>query len=69
MCKEWGVRVDEVYYFTDSLADVYELEDMIAKDKLFGVTWGFCSRELLLKELRPEQILDTPSDFGALFTN
>ncbi len=68
VCKDWGVEVTDVYYFTDSLADVYELEDMIAKEKLFAVTWGFCSRELLLTELAVEQVLDTPNDFAKLFT-
>jgi len=62
ICTDWGVSADQVYYFTDSLADVYELQNMISKDKLMGVSWGFCTKEDLLKELLPEHILDKASD-------
>jgi phosphoserine phosphatase len=34
ICRDRGVDVSEVYYFTDTKADVYELQDMIAKNKL-----------------------------------
>ncbi len=62
ICTDWGVTPKDVYYFTDSLADVYELQHFIAPDKLIGVAWGFCGREQLLKELQPEYILEKPSD-------
>lgn len=62
ICNDWNVSVKDVYYFTDSLADVYELQNMISKDKLIGVSWGFCTEEDLLKELLPEHILNIPSD-------
>ncbi len=62
ICKDWGVSPSDVYYFTDSLADVYELQNFISPDKLIGVAWGFCGREVLLKQLKPEHILDVPSD-------
>lgn len=62
VCREWGVAVSEVFYFTDSLADVYELEHFITPGKLIGVAWGFSGKENLLKELPPEYILDTPTD-------
>ena len=60
ICKDWGVNLDEVHYFTDTLADIYELQNFIAKDKLIGVTWGFCTKEQLLTELLPEHILNNP---------
>ncbi|MCA9357235.1 HAD hydrolase-like protein [Candidatus Nomurabacteria bacterium] len=67
VCKDWGVKVSEVYYFTDTLSDIYELQNFIAKDKLIGVTWGFCTKEQLLEELSPDHILDTAKDFDKLF--
>ena len=59
ICQDWGVAVSEVYYFTDSLADVYELQNFISPDKLIGVNWGFCTKEQLLLELKEENILTT----------
>ncbi len=66
ICRDWHVEPSEVFYFTDTLADVYELQDMISPSKLIGVTWGFCTKEQLLKELDPEHILDTPTDLRAV---
>jgi phosphoglycolate phosphatase-like HAD superfamily hydrolase len=65
VCKEWNISVSEVYYFTDSLADVYELQNMIAPDKLIGVSWGFCSFQMFSKELKEECIL---KDFKDIHT-
>lgn len=62
ICKDWGVGTDKVYYFTDTLADVFELQNMIAPDKLIGVTWGYCTKEQLLTELLPEYIIDDPKE-------
>lgn len=64
VCREWGVPVTEVFYFTDSLADVYELENFITPGKLIGVAWGFSGKENLLKELPEEFILNTPTDLA-----
>ena len=62
ICRDWGVSIQDVFYFTDTLADVYELKDCIAKDKLIGVSWGYCGKDLLLKELEDKNILNVPSD-------
>ncbi len=64
ICADWGVTPSDVYYFTDTLADVYELRDMIPEDKLIGVAWGYCGRDALLQVLKPEHILDTPADLS-----
>lgn len=66
VCRDWGVAIHEVYYFTDTLADVYELKEFIAPEKLIGVSWGFCSKEQLLGELPAAQILDTPKDIHSV---
>jgi len=62
ICRDWGVTPEDVYYFTDSLADVYELENFISPGKLIGVAWGFSGKENLCKELPEKYILDIPSD-------
>ena len=62
IARDWGADLSEIYYFTDTLADVYELQDFISKDKLIGVSWGFCSKDQLLQELQEQYILDTPKD-------
>jgi len=62
ICKDWGVTPSEIYYFTDTLADVFELRDMLAKEKLIAVSWGYCTYEELAQELSEEYILKTPKD-------
>lgn len=66
ICQDWGINVGEVYYFTDTLADVYELKDIISPSKLIGVSWGYCSKDQLLTELSPENILNSPTDLPRL---
>jgi len=68
VCRDWGVSVSEVYYFTDTLADVYELKDMIQEDKLIGVSWGYCTKEQLLTELPAENILDDPKNLAKIIS-
>jgi len=62
ICADWGVQASEVYYFTDTLADVYELQNMISKDKLIGVSWGYCGKETLASVLDAKYILDSAAD-------
>jgi len=53
-----------VYYFTDTLADVYELRELLSPGKLIGVSWGFCSKAQLMTMLDEENILTTPADLS-----
>jgi phosphoglycolate phosphatase-like HAD superfamily hydrolase len=69
ICADWGVSPKDVYYFTDTLADVYELQDMISEDKLIGVAWGYCGRDALLEVLKPERILDAASDLSTVLAS
>lgn len=62
ICKDWGVEPTDVFYFTDTLADIYELKDFVHPQRLIGVTWGYCTPEQLLTELPAENILYSPSD-------
>ncbi len=67
VCKEWGISMQDVYYFTDSKADVYELENCMDRKKIIGCAWGYCGYDLL-KELLPEnQILKDFADINKLF--
>tara|TARA_B100000745_G_scaffold267052_1_gene192607 strand:- start:679 stop:1299 length:621 start_codon:yes stop_codon:yes gene_type:complete len=66
ICKDWGCEVSDVYYFTDTLADIYELQNFISPDKLIGVAWGYCGKEALSKELDEGYILCTPCELTAL---
>ncbi|OGH91935.1 MAG: hypothetical protein A2534_00390 [Candidatus Magasanikbacteria bacterium RIFOXYD2_FULL_39_9] len=69
VCKDWGVSMKDVYYFTDSKADVYELEDCLDRKKIIGCAWGYCGYDLL-RELLPEnQVLKNPEDIHLLFAD
>lgn len=68
VCKDWNVSMQDVYYFTDSKADVYELENCLDRKKIIGCAWGYCGYDLL-KELLPEnQILKDFTDINKLFS-
>ena len=64
ICRDWGVNVSDVYYFTDSKADVYELENFLDKSKIIGCSWGYCGFEKLLDVLPENQILKEFSDIN-----
>lgn len=67
ICKDWGVKVTDVFYFTDTLADIYELREMLAPGKLIAVSWGYCTYEVLAKELPAKYILKIPKDIHNVF--
>jgi phosphoglycolate phosphatase-like HAD superfamily hydrolase len=62
ICRDWGVESCDVFYFTDTLADIFELRDMLAPNKLIAVSWGYCTKEELAQELDEKYILQTPHD-------
>ena len=62
ICREWKVEVKDVYFFTDTISDVRELEKMLDKNKLYGCAWGYQGREKLLTVLESDHILDNFSD-------
>lgn len=67
IARDWNVPLSDLFYFTDSLADVYELRNLIAPEKLIGCGWGFCGAEVLARELEAPYILKDPKDIHALF--
>jgi FMN phosphatase YigB (HAD superfamily) len=58
ICKQWGVEPTEVYFFTDTKADVIELENTLDKAKIFGCAWGWHGYTRLKEVLPPDQILE-----------
>jgi len=66
-CKDWGVSMQEIYYFTDTKADVYELEHCIDRKKLIGCAWGYCGYDALRELLPEEQVLKEAKDINKIF--
>src|SRR3989344_677457 len=67
IAKKWGVDKKEVYYFTDTKADVYELENFLDRKKIIGCSWGWAGVDKLREVLPENQILKTYKDIHALF--
>ncbi len=57
ICADWGVSVKDIYYFTDTKADVYELENLLDRSKIIGCAWGYLGYERLNEVLSDDQIL------------
>jgi len=67
VCKDWGIKVSDVYYFTDSKADVYELENFMDRKKLIGCAWGYCGYDALRELLPEDQVLKESTDINKIF--
>lgn len=57
ICRDRWIDISQVYYFTDTKADVYELKDMVSKDKLIGCSRGFSWYDALAEVLLPQYIM------------
>jgi leucyl-tRNA synthetase len=62
ICRDWKVGVRDVYYFTDTKADVYELENLLDRRKLVGCAWGYHGFQKLNEVLPDTQILSNFED-------
>ncbi len=67
ICKDWNVDVKDVFYFTDTKADVYELENLLDRNKIIGCAWGFHGLEKLKEVLPENQILQNFKDIHNYF--
>lgn len=67
ICKDWGVDISQVYYFTDTKADVCELEDVLDRSKIIGCSWGYLGKEVLLEVLPESQVLENQEDILKMF--
>jgi leucyl-tRNA synthetase len=67
ICKDWSISEKDIYYFTDSQADIYELENLCDKNKLIGCGWGHMGLQPLLDLLPEKQVLKSFTDINTLF--
>jgi len=64
ICKDWGISTKEIIYFTDTIADILEVRDMVKT--VIGCTWGAHSYDLLSTVLPKNQILKSFDDIYKL---
>jgi leucyl-tRNA synthetase len=67
VCKDWGVGVKQIHYFTDTKADVFELENLLDREKIIGCSWGFNGFDKLNEVLPERQILRSFDDIHRYF--
>lgn len=65
--KKWKVDVKDIYYVTDANSDVYELENLLDREKIIGCSWGYLGKEKLLETLPEDQILNKFGDIHKVF--
>lgn len=61
ICRDWGVDVKDIHYFTDTKTDVIELKEMLG-DRIIGCSWGYNGHFGLLEVLPEEKILEDFAD-------
>lgn len=62
ICKDWGILVKDVYFFTDTISDVKELGNIMDKNKIYGCAWGYQGHEKLSLVLDKSHVLHNFSD-------
>ncbi len=62
ICKDWNISVKDAYFFTDTISDVKELENIMDKNKIYGCAWGYQGHEKLATVLDEKHILDSHED-------
>jgi len=67
VCKDWGVGIKDIYYFTDTKADVFEIEDFVDRTKIVGCAWGYLGKDELESVLPRKQILENYADIHRLY--
>jgi leucyl-tRNA synthetase/phosphoserine phosphatase len=67
IAKDWGVSLKDIYYFTDTKGDVYELENLLDRSKIVGCAWGYQGYEGLAELLPERQILKDFDDIHRFF--
>ncbi len=67
ICKDWGVDLKDIYYFTDTKADVYELETILDKTQIVGCSWGYNGYDGLREVLPEKNILKDFTDIHRFF--
>jgi 8-oxo-dGTP pyrophosphatase MutT (NUDIX family)/predicted alpha/beta hydrolase family esterase len=65
--KKWEVDLSEIYFFTDTVSDVVELQPILDKQKIIGCSWGWHGVQRLETVLNSKQILNKFSDIHSTF--
>jgi len=67
ICKDWGITPKEAYFFTDTIGDIRELQNIMDKNKIYGCAWGYQGKEKLKEELDENHILYNFSDIQKIW--
>jgi phosphoserine phosphatase len=67
ICKDWGVSVKNIYFFTDTISDVVELENLVDRNKIYGCAWGYQGYEKLATVLDGNHIFKEYTDIRKVF--
>jgi hypothetical protein len=62
IAADWQADISDIYYFTDTKADVIELRELLDPARIIGCAWGYQGYDALAGLLPPEQILREFSD-------
>lgn len=69
ICKDWDISVKDAYFFTDTISDVKELENIMDRNKIYGCAWGYQGKEKLSTVLQEDHILNNFSDIQKIFNS
>jgi phosphoglycolate phosphatase-like HAD superfamily hydrolase len=54
-----GFNLENIIFVTDSVGDFLELSEVLERDQIFLVSWGFHSREIIQKNIPDQKIIDS----------
>ena len=60
--EEWNVNPDEVYYLTDNINNIKEIQKVIPDYNILGTSWGYQGYSYLRTVLNDNNILMNPSE-------
>ena len=60
--SEWNVNPNEVYYITDNISNINEIQKVIPDYNILGTSWGYQGYSYLRTVLRDNNILMNPSE-------
>ncbi len=67
ICKDWNISVKDIYFFTDSISDVVELENLVDRNKIYGCAWGYQGYDKLATVLDAEHVFKNFTDIQNIF--
>ena len=62
IAEDWGTDLNELYFFTDTIRDIIEVENILNPNRIIGCGWGFHGYQRLKEVLPEEQILQEFKD-------